>query len=101
MRSKVKAQIRWIPADKGGRNKPPVGPSYSTVAKFEDIQEKWPAEAWSVVLEFIDPPDQSGFHCADMRFLVDNAPQQLLHDGSKFELFEGPKRVATGEVVNE
>lgn len=93
----VKTQIHWIPLAEGGRKNIPAGSQYAPVAKFEEL-----SEVWSVVLNFEGAPDSEGNSCADLRFLVEeNAPKQVLYLGSRFELYEGPKRVATGQIISE
>lgn len=99
MAKTVKAKICWLPPEKGGRSIPPSGLKYSTVACFEDIKDKWPNEAWSIVAEFNEPSDHALCTTVDFRFLVESAPEHLLYSGSKFELFEGGRLVATGEVL--
>jgi hypothetical protein len=51
------------------------------------------------VLEFIDPPDESFCVIADVSFLNPDGPTTLLHSGSVFELYEGHRLVARGEVL--
>lgn len=94
------ARIRWLKREEGGRPSPPSGPDYSTVARFETLADRWPHEAWSVVLAITTPADAEGVMVAGIRMLAgDEAPRGLLSPGSRFELFEGRKRVATGEVL--
>src|SRR5687768_4275252 len=57
MKRITEATIQWIKAEEGGRQLPPPGPKYSTVARFEIQKEIWPREAWSLVVEFIEPPN--------------------------------------------
>lgn len=73
--------------------------SYITPARFEDEKDKWPKEAWSLVVEFNGPPDESLCTIADVRFLSPEGPTRLLHPGSVFELYEGRRMVARGEVL--
>lgn len=96
----MKAKVWWVPKEEGGRDRPPSGPRYITVARFEDDKESYPKEAWSLVLEFNGSPGGSLCIMADVRFLVDEAPTHLLHPGSSFELYEGRQLVARGEVVS-
>lgn len=96
---RVKSKICWVSKEAGGRNSPPPGPRYSTVARFEEIKDKWPQEAWSVVLEFTGPPDESLCMVAYVSLLNPAGPTNLLHPGSIFELFEGHRLVARGEVL--
>jgi hypothetical protein len=37
---------------------------------------------------------------AQVRFLVDRAPQKWLERGARFELYEGPQKVADVEVID-
>lgn len=103
MKQIVRARIRWIPSEAGGRDAPPTGPRYSTVARFEDDASHWPNVAWSIVAEFDKPPTESQEIIARIWLLAHDkpdAPQYLLRPGSRFELFEGRKLVATGEVID-
>jgi len=95
------ARIRWLAPDEGGRAMPPAGPVYSTVARFEQLAAQWPQEAWSVVINLKEPPDEEGLMTVEIRMLVEGAPESLLAPGSVFELFEGHQCVASGEVLQE
>src|SRR5262245_14205439 len=97
----VKSRIYWLSKEAGGREGPPPGPRYLAPARFEDEKEKWPNEAWTLVIEFIDPPDESLCMIADVRLLNPEGPVRLLHPGSVFELYEGDRVVAKGEVLDE
>jgi len=90
--------ISWISPDDGGRKVPPSGPSYTTVARFEE-DERWNESAWSLVVNFEKRFKDPRLLLASIRFLADEAPHDLLHHGSRFELFEGRKRVAKGIVL--
>lgn len=50
--------------------------------------------------EFSGPPDESLCLIADVRFLNPEGPVRLLHPGGAFELYEGPRLVAKGEVLD-
>jgi hypothetical protein len=95
----VNVRICWVLPQAGGRDKPPPGPNYSTVARFKDLKDKWPEEAWSIVAHFAGPPDESGCITSELRLLSEDGPVHLLYPGSQFELFEGRRLVATGEVL--
>lgn len=95
----VKAEICWLSLEEGGREEPPSGPSYSTVAKFEEYADRWPSEAWSIVAEFDESANDSMCITADVRFLAEGAPSHLLKSGQRFELYEGDKMVAVGKVI--
>lgn len=96
----VTAQIRWLKPDEGGRQHPPSGPQYSTVARFESqTEEEWKIDAWSVILEFQQPPDESGCHIVQVRFLSPSGPSHWLELSRRFTLYEGKRRVAEGIVL--
>jgi hypothetical protein len=98
---KTIARIHWLPAAEGGRKHPPRGARYSTAARFEKEAEKWPQEAWSIVAEFTKELDDSSCVEAEIRFLTPEAPAHLLEPGNRFELYEGRRLVARGEVLTE
>jgi hypothetical protein len=93
-----RAMISWVSAADGGRKQPPAGPTYSTVCHFEE-DENWHEVSWSLVLDFEKRFKDPRLLLARVRFLSDDAPHRLLHNGSRFELFEGPKRVAKGIII--
>lgn len=83
---KTVLRVAWVPHSDGGRAAPPTGPRYSTVARFEN------QEQWSLVLEWTGQDIMAWF-------LSDKAPQRLLESGMKFDLQEGNRIVAHGEVA--
>lgn len=95
------ARICWIEAEDGGRKIPFTEMRYVTVARFEQERDNWPEEAWSLVVDFNEPPMRSRCVMANVHFLVPDAPQYLLDVGDKFELFEGRKCVTKGEVISD
>ena len=98
MSARADAFISWIATDEGGRQKPPTGPRYATVARFED-DPKWPHEAWSVIVQFRKSFRDGRYVHGSVEFLADAAPRHLLKEGSRFELLEGPRRVAKGVIL--
>lgn len=92
------AFVHWILESSGGRRAVPGEGRYSTVARFED-DETWPHVAWSVVINNIRSYRDGRLTYAEVKFLVDEAPAELLRQGSRFELLEGKKRVAKGVVL--
>ena len=99
MSNGVRARLRWLTAAEGGRQTPPPGPEYSTVARFEALRDRWPNEAWSVVVSLAATAPSQRVVEARVRMLVRDAPPELLTPGSRFDLFEGSRRVAEGEVL--
>jgi len=101
MTTLVKSKIKWHASKICGRQKLPAGPRYSTAARFDDDIESWPNQAWSVVLEFLEPPSFDQEACAHISFLMPEAPLHLLDIGSRFDLMEGGRVVASGVVISQ
>lgn len=97
------ALIEWIPKERGGRTKPPTGvgsPCYSTVVRFVDGVESWPAdEAWSLVVVKQREIGSEYHWLAEVHFLVPEAPHETIREGRTFELREGDKTVARGRII--
>ena len=99
MNKTVEALLQWRSLEEGGRERPPPGPTYSTVARFHHQDPAdWLREAWSLVIEFLEQPDATRSHRVRVRFLFDG-PEDWLTAGSKFDMMEGRKCVATGCVL--
>lgn len=98
MKKVIDAKLQWRKPEEGGRQSPPPGPKYSTVARFESQKQTWLKEAWSLVIEFGESPDGSLSHRVRISFLADG-PEELLRPGSVFELMEGNQSVAKGTVT--
>lgn len=96
----ARAVILWLPRERGGRTTPPAGPGYTTVARFEDSRDRWPDEAWSMVVDFLKVfGDKSHATLCAVRFQSPQAPSELLTAGARFELCEGARVVAKGVVL--
>lgn len=95
-----KATIRWISSQMGGRKAPPLGPQYSAPVRFADAADKWPREAWDLVVDLIACSEDNSGWTADVHFRMPDAPHFLLKDGAEFELYEGGRRVAEGHVLS-
>jgi hypothetical protein len=94
MSKDVKARIRWLLSHEGGRKTLPSGLRYSTIAYFENA-----ADAWSIIADFNEAPDQGTETIATICFLSMEAPTELLSPGNRFDLVEGERVVARGEVI--
>ena len=99
MNKVVKAKIYWFTEKEGGRNNIPNNRNYSTVACFKDIKDRYPDEAWSIVMNLGENITTTRTMVTDLRFLVECGPEELLYTGSQFALFEGKRKVAIGEVL--
>src|SRR5438477_4122134 len=95
----AEAKIRWRSPEEGGRSAPPRGPTYSTVARFHHQGRDWREHAWSLVLRYIEAPNAAGSHKVAISYLSPNGPREWLKAGNRFELLEGNKIVAEGEVI--
>jgi len=100
MSKPVLAKVHWIPAEEGGRTFLPTGKQYATISRFTEDTGAWLQEAWSIVLEFDEPPSVQGSpSIARARFLVEKAPVDRLKPGHAFELYEGNKKVAMVNII--
>jgi hypothetical protein len=101
MSREARAIIRWVPAARGGRNAPPpdaVG--YTCPPQFES-DPAGTRGSWS--LRIVSAVQLRGPEVIDarVRFVVDEAPHDLLREGERFELMEGRKVVAKCVVLPE
>jgi hypothetical protein len=100
MSREMRTIIRWMPADRGGRARPPSPVAgYTAPARFESD----PAAglgSWS--LRILDATDLHGDEVIEARvaLLAPDAPQHLLDIGQRFELLEGRNVVAKGVVLS-
>jgi hypothetical protein len=101
MMTQVTARIKWVSPAAGGRNDLPVGPKYITVARFKSQESDWINEAWSLVVEFINPINDDLSLLAKVKFLAEEAPSSWLKEGAAFELMEGNKVVASGVIARQ
>lgn len=93
----VEVLVTWLASKVA---KLPQGHQYITVAKFEEDKDTWEQEAWSIVLEFSEPPSKQGSPShGTARFLVENAPTERLVTGKKFGMYEGRAKVAEVEIL--
>ena len=100
MSKSVLAKVHWVPPEEGGRALLPAGKRYSTISRFTEDADTWLQEAWSIVLEFDEPPVDPGKpSMAKARFLVERAPVDRLTPGCAFDLYEGKTKVAIVEII--
>jgi hypothetical protein len=70
------------------------------VARFDETDEQWAKNAWSLTGEFQTPLDSAWTHIIIVRFLADNGPIHLLAPNKVFTLYEGRRKVAEGKVFS-
>lgn len=97
-RRDVEAEIQWLSAAQGGRKHPPLGPRYRSLPRFLTDPNGMLGN-WSVEIVFIKTPtERTKMSVGTMSFISKDAPQQLLKSGARFELTEGRKIIALGEI---
>jgi hypothetical protein len=94
------ARITWLTPEEGGRRQPPPGPRYSAPVRFEGQPVGAEGANWSLVVDLVSRPPGSADWIAEVRYLVDEAPHELLRVGACFELYEGKKCVARGIIIS-
>ncbi len=95
------ALVRWTSRAIRGMNELPPTLRYVGLSRFAEDVVGWD-DAWSVDLHFEQPPPEqsSSEVCrAKVRFLFAGAPQERLHPGARFGLYEGPFHVADVEIL--
>ncbi|MDI6932690.1 hypothetical protein QMN21_14155, partial [Serratia sp. Se-PFBMAAmG] len=57
---------------------------------------EWQNNAWSVVFELEESKSENGktFSLGTVYFLMESAPKERMVQHDKFEIYEGPKKVA-------
>ena len=95
------ARIHWLTSEEGGRKALPAGvgmPPYLPTAAFSEAEEHADT-VWSLAIEKYSDEGNELTWIAMVTYLADAAPQENLKLGNKFKLFEGPRLVATGEII--
>lgn len=95
--SEVRARLTWrIKRSEGVPY--PRGEQFATPARFERQGDDWTTDAWSLVVRAVGPVLPDATQPVSVRFLMDDAPQDWLASGSRFELYEGRLLLAEGVV---
>lgn len=92
-----KAEIFWVSSEKGGRKSLPFGDKYAPfiIDKGQCLETQ--TELWSVFVINKTSIDKS-ITIANLRYVSEKAPNKLVY-GYEFDLYEGPKKVATGKII--
>lgn len=92
----ILARICWLSKEEGGRQMLPIGNKYAPIVKIKNSMVD-SDERWSL---FVNNKSKISDveSLADIKYLSDEAPDNLVK-GVEFELYEGPKLVATGIVL--
>lgn len=90
----VAVRVTWTDR----RNTPFTGDRYITPATFPpEFEAAQRGNLWSMVLEFPEGAALASEFDATARFLMDEAPHELLRPGATFLMHEGP--TLTAQVV--
>ena len=102
MKKTVKAKIRWVSHENGGRTcVVPIGLKYCPLIIFDNLepdnkgQTTWSAEIYNTDIT------ESNVSLADVSYLMPNGPMELLQLGNIFNLYEGHNLVAKGAIISE
>jgi hypothetical protein len=79
---------------------PPSQDRFMAVGRFDVLRDRWPAEAWSVVLHAA-PGGFLAKGAAEASILAEDSPPGLLNPGNGFDVMEGPRMVARAVVRAE
>lgn len=93
------AQIQWLSYDQGGRKSLPSGNTYYPIIITEGNVFDPQKECWSVIVSDMQTIDTLKT-ISKIQYLSEKAPKNLFPK-TKFMLYEGPKLVATGIIVDE
>ena len=93
----VMAVLTWVSPNVGGRKTPPTVRCYRSLSRFDE-DPNWSRGVWDILVEFIDLPTFEAPSKVRISFASPGAPTDLLHTGNRFELREGKKVVARGQI---
>jgi hypothetical protein len=75
-----------------------TSPDGHAPAKFLAHADSWQVEAFDLIVDLVRQLDDPHCWLADVRFRIEDAPYDWLTDGADFELYEGKKCVARGQI---
>ena len=94
-----KAKVFWVPSESGGRKSLPFGDKYAPFIVDKGQSLRTQKELWSVFVSNKAIVDKHTT-IACLHYLSEEAPNKLVL-GYEFDLYEGPKKVATGRIVED
>ncbi|QZN97397.1 hypothetical protein [Symbiopectobacterium purcellii] len=96
----VNVNVKWLSPDEGGRQTPPPGGRYLSIARFPD-DTTWQNNAWSVIFDLSPPKSINGYKVSagTVEFMMDNAPKEQLNNHDAFEIYEGPHKVGVVYIL--
>jgi len=96
------ARIFWVPSTQRNHFALPTLLRYVALSRFPEDGPQWPDGAWSVVLQFMQPPAEAiepVVSDAMVSFWVEEAPHERLHPGAQFSIYVGLTKMADVEIV--
>jgi hypothetical protein len=97
-----RAIVEWEPPTVRGKQSLPPTSVYRAASRFPQNAHEWPSGSWTVEVKFeVPPPEQINQTISQgtIRFMMEDAPHERLHEGATCELFEGLLRVARVSVL--
>lgn len=89
------ASIDWLSGEQGGRKAiPKEGTRYCPLLKISSDVDSM---EWSI--DFICP-DFNETNIIKFKFLVNTAPSHLIEKNSKYEIYEGNRKVAEVKIIH-
>lgn len=89
------SSIKWISYEDGGRKKlPPKGIRYCPLLRINHNDD---FEDWSI--DFICS-DYAKTDIIEFKFLVDDAPYELIEVSEEYDVYEGSKKVAQVKIID-
>jgi hypothetical protein len=95
----ARATLSWVSTSAGGRKEVPTIAKYATVSRFKDPVSQKQISDWSMVVHFEEQPRHDQPSIVHVSFLSPEAPVELLVPGFAFELLEGSRVVAQGQII--
>ncbi len=90
----VEAKINWIKTEPGGKLKiPSLDTVFYPMIRLDNNTVNWSFRL--INKQFINDCQTIAY----IGFLMENAPHHLLQSNSKFQLYEGSKKIAEGEIL--
>ena len=99
----IKAKIKWLLMEEGGREKQlPLNSRYTPQIRLISESQKYIKEAWSIMFNSTET-DENNESIIEFDFLNKGSypPERYekLISGEEFNLYEGAKKVAIGKVI--
>lgn len=99
MRPECFAILKWAALENGTAFLP-HSLQYVALSRFPDDGPECSDDSRRIICRFETPPSEGpGTSQARVAFVGEDAPHDRLQPGRHFELFEGPRQVATVEVL--